>query len=190
VQSVLEAAIQVFNQHGYDNASTTQITERAGVSVGSLYQYFPDKESILFALAEQHLHEGQAAIEHTLNRMLEHQFGLAESVELIVTDMFALHEPYAAFHQLLHQATPRGGSDSQLHSRMELSLLISARRLPLFDALDPVQRDQHLLFAIRAVETLVHSFIARPVPELRQEQVIQHIACMVAAYCQGVAVTG
>jgi AcrR family transcriptional regulator len=50
--AVLEAAAQVLESVGYEKMTTTRVAERAGTSVGSLYQYFPSKEAILLALLE------------------------------------------------------------------------------------------------------------------------------------------
>ncbi len=50
IDAVLEAAIQVLTQEGATRFTTARVAERAGVSVGSLYQYFPNKASILFHL--------------------------------------------------------------------------------------------------------------------------------------------
>jgi AcrR family transcriptional regulator len=50
VTAVLEAAIQVLAQEGAQRFTTARVAEKAGVSVGSLYQYFPNKASILFRL--------------------------------------------------------------------------------------------------------------------------------------------
>ena len=60
VEAILEAAAQVFERHGYAAGTTNRIAERAGVSIGSLYQYFPNKDAILVALVEQHVDEGAA----------------------------------------------------------------------------------------------------------------------------------
>src|ERR1700681_801446 len=54
VARVLDAAAEEFVAVGYDAATTTQIAARAGVSVGSLYQFFADKGVLLDALAERH----------------------------------------------------------------------------------------------------------------------------------------
>ena len=50
VSDILEAAIQVLAQEGADGFTTSRVAERAGVSVGSLYQYFPNKAALLFRL--------------------------------------------------------------------------------------------------------------------------------------------
>jgi AcrR family transcriptional regulator len=59
----VEAAARVFEEHGYAGANTNRIAERAGISIGSLYQYFPNKESILAVLLEQHTQEVANAVE-------------------------------------------------------------------------------------------------------------------------------
>jgi len=50
VAAILEAALQVLAQEGATRFTTARVAERAGVSVGSIYQYFPNKASILFRL--------------------------------------------------------------------------------------------------------------------------------------------
>jgi AcrR family transcriptional regulator len=50
VAAILEAAVQVLAKDGADRFTTARVAERAGVSVGSLYQYFPNKAAILFRL--------------------------------------------------------------------------------------------------------------------------------------------
>lgn len=53
VDCVLEAAAQVLEATGAGGFNTNAVAERAGVSIGTLYRYFPDKKSILIALAER-----------------------------------------------------------------------------------------------------------------------------------------
>jgi AcrR family transcriptional regulator len=66
--SILDAAAQLLIAHGYQRMTTNQVAQRAGVSVGSLYQYFPNKQALLCALQQRHqdalgdvLHEAFAA---------------------------------------------------------------------------------------------------------------------------------
>jgi AcrR family transcriptional regulator len=66
VAAILEAAIQVLTDGGARRFTTARVAERAGVSVGSLYQYFPNKESILFRLQIDEWHETSAMIQTIL----------------------------------------------------------------------------------------------------------------------------
>jgi AcrR family transcriptional regulator len=63
VEAISEAAIQVLLTHGADRLTTTRVAERAGVSVGTLYQYYPNKRSLLFAVFEDHLEKVSRAVE-------------------------------------------------------------------------------------------------------------------------------
>jgi AcrR family transcriptional regulator len=63
VEAIHEAVIQVLLSEGLTKLTTTRVAERAGVSVGTLYQYFPNKQALLFAVLVEHFEEVVAAIE-------------------------------------------------------------------------------------------------------------------------------
>jgi len=63
VEAISEATIQVLLSHGEERLTTTRIAERAGVSVGTLYQYYPNKQSLLFAVLEHHMNNVAARVE-------------------------------------------------------------------------------------------------------------------------------
>jgi AcrR family transcriptional regulator len=63
VEAISEATIQVLLTHGADRLTTTRVAQRAGVSVGTLYQYYPNKQSLLFAVLENHLTNVMATLE-------------------------------------------------------------------------------------------------------------------------------
>ena len=63
VEAIFEAAIQVLLVDGLARLTTTRVAVRAGVSVGTLYQYFPNKEAMLFAILQQHFEEVTSAFE-------------------------------------------------------------------------------------------------------------------------------
>ena len=54
VDALLEATTRILIKEGYDRASTNRIAEVAGVSIGSLYQYFPSKEALVAAVVDRH----------------------------------------------------------------------------------------------------------------------------------------
>src|SRR5713226_5195981 len=63
VDAILEATIQVLLQVGKERLTTTKVALRAGVSVGTLYQYFPNKSALLKAALKRHIDEVTEAIE-------------------------------------------------------------------------------------------------------------------------------
>lgn len=57
IDSIFDATIQVLIANGLQSITTAQIAERAGVSIGSLYQYFPNKNALLAAVVQRHVGE-------------------------------------------------------------------------------------------------------------------------------------
>ena len=70
--SILQAAIQILQRSGPDALNTNAIAERAGVSIGTLYQYFPDREAILLAAARRELADPQPGLAAALLDALAH----------------------------------------------------------------------------------------------------------------------
>ncbi len=67
VEQMLEACAVLIDELGYDGVTTTLIAERAGVAVGSLYQFFPDKRAVVQALTKRNLDHFTAEIERRLD---------------------------------------------------------------------------------------------------------------------------
>ncbi len=68
VDAISEAAIQVLLSHGAERLTTTRVADRAGVSVGTLYQYFSNKQSLLFAVLENHFNKVASRVEAACQR--------------------------------------------------------------------------------------------------------------------------
>jgi AcrR family transcriptional regulator len=66
VEDILEAAVRVLTRHGARRFTTVRVAEEAGVSVGSLYQYFPNKESLLYRLQTDEWTETWAVLDEIL----------------------------------------------------------------------------------------------------------------------------
>ena len=82
VEAIFEATIQVLLEVGPDRLTTTRVAERAGVSVGTLYQYFPNKQALLFSVMEQHMTHVGDAMEQACRR--NHGQSIATMVESVV----------------------------------------------------------------------------------------------------------
>lgn len=69
VDAIFEATIQVLLSEGMARLTTTRVSERAGVSVGTMYQYFPNKQALIIALNERYLNTLAERVEETCSRM-------------------------------------------------------------------------------------------------------------------------
>lgn len=96
VERILAAAAQVFGEEGAE-ATTDRIAVRAAVSVGSVYQYFPNKQAIILELTRRHLGQASAA----LDRVVRPGLSVAEQLPGAVAAVAALHED-GDLHRLLY----------------------------------------------------------------------------------------
>jgi AcrR family transcriptional regulator len=106
VAAVLEAAARIFATHGYAAGTTNRIAEEAGVSIGSLYEYFPNKDALLVALMEAHIAEGQAMVERAAAKVLASPLALREVIRHLVQAMIDLHARDRALHRVLFEEAP------------------------------------------------------------------------------------
>ncbi len=83
VEAIFEATIQVLLSEGIHRLTTTRVAERAGVSVGTMYQYFPHKQALLYALNERYLDLVAERVERTCRQ--HHGASTAVMVEALVT---------------------------------------------------------------------------------------------------------
>lgn len=82
VEAIHEATIQVLLELGAERLTTIRVAARAGVSVGTLYQYYPNKQSLLFAVLERHLQHVVDAVERACEE--SHDQPLKVMVEAVV----------------------------------------------------------------------------------------------------------
>ncbi|SFP88129.1 DNA-binding transcriptional regulator, AcrR family [Amycolatopsis arida] len=72
VERMLDASAELIEEMGYDALTTTLIAKRAGVAVGSLYQFFPDKRAVVQAMTQRNLEKFMAAVGERL-ATVDHQ---------------------------------------------------------------------------------------------------------------------
>jgi AcrR family transcriptional regulator len=182
VDAIVEAAAQVFESLGYATATTNRIAERAGVSIGSLYQYFPNKDAILVALARRHLEQGMTMLAPQLQRL-----GEGEAWDAVLPDvvdaMVAMHAVAPMLHRCLFEETrlPKELQD-ELEALEDALVDVTAQAL----AADPPRASGDTRLAARivvnAIEGLTHRLVLRPLPGVDSEQVAQEITALVRAY--------
>lgn len=111
VAAVVTAAAQVLVELGYEATTTARVAERAGVSIGSLYQYFPNKEALVAALVERHAGEIVAILRQALEdpAIATIEDGLRSFIRAGAT----AHRLDPALHKILFEQVPRVGRVAQ-----------------------------------------------------------------------------
>jgi AcrR family transcriptional regulator len=107
VDAILDATARVLCTTGYDRASTNRIALAAGVSVGSLYQYFPSKEALVAALVERHVAQMTSLVKAKLAEFSTAP--LEDAVRSMVQAMFDAHAVDPKLHKVLIEQVPRVG---------------------------------------------------------------------------------
>jgi AcrR family transcriptional regulator len=106
VECILEGAARVFDREGLD-ATTNRIAAEAGVSVGSVYEYFPDKAALLRALAKLHIESARAVIDGIALRWRTEPLSSAELIEQALALVLGEHERHPSMHLLITEEAAR-----------------------------------------------------------------------------------
>jgi AcrR family transcriptional regulator len=105
IDALLGATARILKKEGFDKASTNRIAEAAGVSVGSLYQYFPSKEALVAALIERHIDEMMSLFASAFEKLS--RLPLAEATRQLVSLQLRAHALDPRLHQVLTEQVPR-----------------------------------------------------------------------------------
>ena len=108
VDAIIEATARILITEGFDKASTNRIAEVAGVSVGSLYQYFPGKEALIVAVAERHNRAIMDVVGSALDEI--QSLPIKDAVRRLVAVAIQAHRIHPDLHRVLAEQIPRVGA--------------------------------------------------------------------------------
>lgn len=156
VDTVLDAAAHILVNDGYEGFNTNRVAERAGVSIGSLYQYFPNKAALLTALRQRHAQEMSELVGARTHGAA--QASLKQAIEQVVAGVIEAHRLHPRLHQVLEQEVPRqtqqaSPTDWEAGLRLQLMGLLAQHREQL--AVSDLSTTSLVL--IRLVDALVHA---------------------------------
>jgi len=181
--AILDGAAQVFERYGYAAGTTDAIAERAGVSVGSVYQYFPNKDAILVALVGRHIDDGFALVEELLGA--PSAIDLEATLHRFVDAMMAHHEQAPRLHSVFFEEAPLPIELRRSLEQRENALVEGVARL--LTALPGMKLDDPDLSAylvVRCVEGLVHSFVLHPPPEIAGDAFSDELVKLLKCYLE------
>lgn len=183
VEAVLQAAGSVFSKEGYAAGTTNRIAERAGVSIGTLYQYFPNKDAIVVALVERHVREANALVE----RMLAGQVGPVDAmVRRYVEAMVALHEEDPRLHRMLFEQAPHPAALNDALDHVEDATIAAITALLKAHPDVKVKHPEVAAYVlVQSVEALCHRFVLHPPRSLKTRACfVEDVVAMLAAYLE------
>lgn len=119
---IIDAAVSEFAEKGYEAANTNQIAKAAGISVGSLFQYFKTKENLFRYV----IHLGAGIIETDIGEILDDEISGREKLHKLMLLTVNSCEEYPEYQQLYHEITAIGNRDLTLDIARELESYTAA----------------------------------------------------------------
>lgn len=181
VEIILAATARVLVREGYEGMTTNRVAEVAGVSVGSLYQYFPNKESLLATLMERHLGEMTAIFDERFEELA--RAGLEDAVRGLVGVAVRAHAVDPELHRAFVEQVPRVGDLDmvrEVESRIEEGLreYLEDRE----DELSPGDLSLAAFLVFRTVESATHAAVLDRPDYLEDGRLIDELVILVLGY--------
>ena len=158
VDALIEATARLLVREGFDRASTNRIAEEAGVSVGSLYQYYPSKEALVVAVIERHNRELMQVVRAALADVAA--LPIEKAVRRIVAAAIDAHRINPRLHRVLSEQLPRTGRLEKVETfnREYYTLFrgwLDGRR----DGLRAIDLDLAAFVCVTSIEALTHTAV-------------------------------
>jgi AcrR family transcriptional regulator len=148
VAAIIEASAQVLREQGYKTATTNRIAERAGVSVGTLYQYFRTKDEIFDALIEKESAAYLAAIEKSISAI---ELPLDAAIRDLLEAGYAHHALIVGIREVMRHTPADFYSGRLSQIREDLHTIVVGfleSRAPLPPGLDDTVRTAEIMIAV------------------------------------------
>jgi AcrR family transcriptional regulator len=182
VDAILDATARVLCTTGYDRASTNRIALAAGVSVGSLYQYFPSKEALVAALAARHMSTMSTVVKTKLAEVATAPLPVA--VRTIIAAMFEAHAVEPRLHKVLIEEVPRIGRLENVRAvEREVETLVAALLESRKRELRKTANVETMaLLLVTVVEAATHAAVLAELPPARAQTVADELTDLVLRY--------
>jgi len=181
VDAILDATARVLCTTGYDRASTNRIALAAGVSVGSLYQYFPSKEALVAALVERHVAQMTSLVKAKLASVALEPLHVA--IRTMIQAMFDAHAVDPRLHKVLIEQVPRVGRLEQVVGvEREVEALVAALLGARRSELRPERIEAVAFVLCNVVEAVTHAAVLAELQPRAIRDVAEELTDMVLRY--------
>lgn len=184
IDAILDATARVLVKHGYDHASTNKIAEAAGVSVGSLYQYFPSKEALVAGVIARHVSAMEELVKSSFTRLFS--LPMRQAARELVTLMIEVHRVDPKLHRVLVEQAPRVGDMTQIEQLDERSIELVRMYLEAHrDEIGVSDLDLAAFNVVICAESLTHIAVLRR-PELMSDpRFVDEVTAVIVRYLEG-----
>lgn len=183
VAALLDAAAEEFAEHGFTAATTTGIAARAAVPIGSLYQWFPDKEALLYGLADRHLTEGASTLLGALDRARAAS-DLESAVRVLVEATVEANAGDPRVHRILYREAPRPPELQARLATLEDALVDWVSVELTRRGIAPDRAPLRARTLVLAVEALVHELVLDPPAGTTHQAAISEVVTAAVAIAQ------
>lgn len=169
VDALVEATARILVRDGFEKTSTNRIAELAGVSVGSLYQYFPSKEALVAAVIERHNQEIMGLVRATLTEIAD--LPIEKAVRRLVTVAIEAHRIKPELHRVLAEQIPRAGKlDVEAFNR-EVHTLVRAYFDGRRKEMRKIDLDVATFICVSTIEAIAHNTVLNQAEMLSDKMV-------------------
>jgi AcrR family transcriptional regulator len=184
VEVILRATAHILRTDGWDACNTNAVAKRAGVSIGSLYQYFPSKEALVAALAEQHAARGLAVLMEAVTAAPRDGKGFEGTVRHYIRAMVTLHGVDPKLQRVLSEQVPRlkGGLDVMRRVSTPAAGLVRSWLETQRKHIRAVDLDVATFVLVTAVESISHLQVIDRPPQLDSELLVEELSELVLGY--------
>jgi AcrR family transcriptional regulator len=188
VDAIFEATIQVLLLQGADRLTTTRVAERAGVSVGTLYQYYPNKQALLFAVLEGHLRKIATSMQNACEQF--HGRPLAEMVKGVVESFVDAKMERPDISAALYRIAAELGSAELTRRNSEQSHKALKSMLRTAPDANFVQIDFVVQMMLSAMAGATRSVLESGAPASRARRLREELVLLCQSYLAAVANRG
>ena len=179
--AILEATARVLVEEGEERTTTNRVAEVAGVSIGSLYQYFPNKQALVGALFERHLAQAEGLRPAALRSGA--RIPLAERLRLAIEWHLAAHAADPALHQVLTAIAPRiFGTEALRAFERTYHRTVRLALEPYADELRPRNLELAAFVVAQCLEALTHGAVVHHPKLLDQKELAEEMATLLIEY--------
>ena len=161
---IVEAATRILSESGYAALTTNEVAKISGVSIGSVYEYFRNKDEIVLVIVDRHLTAAENAVA-SFDFQDAQNWSLEQVVNSLVSGFIVLHKDDPRLHRVLSSEVPLTSQQLRRRQKLEENLIFGVASVLKGRVPNPAVQGTLL---VQATDSLIHKWLldfeGAPVP--------------------------